>query len=150
MNLRKHTQKRQYMYPVFQFLSQMTSTTWVERNSKVMLHVLLLHQQKLTLYSIMTGSTHLSIVLDTTCSNRTLTNLQSIKCISDDHEQILRQGLQKSTCIRNVFISLFKPHSLFVRDESPEVDLKVVSINLHLLQSKLSKRSQSYTLQQSL
>ena len=34
---------------------------------------------------------------------------------------------------------------LFIRDKSPEVDLEVVGIHLHLLQAKLAECSQSHT-----
>ena len=36
--------------------------------------------------------------------------------------------------------------SLFIRDESPEVDLEVVGVHLHLLEAILTKRPQSHTL----
>ena len=47
----------------------------------------------------------------------------------------------------NIFVA---DDLLFVIDKSPEVDLQVVSIHLHLLETKLSKRPQTNTLQECL
>ena len=41
-------------------------------------------------------------------------------------------------------------HLLFVEDKSPQVDLQVVSIHLHLLETILAKCPQSHTLQKGL
>ncbi len=112
----------------------------------------MLANDQLTLCSITTGSTHLSTVLVTTCSSRTRTKLitQGEKCnqfVSELHKVYLNTRMHAHT---HTSTRIHTHNLLFIGDESPEVDLKVVSIHLHLLQPKLTKRSQSDTLQQCL
>jgi hypothetical protein len=80
------------------------------------------------------GSTHLSIVLDTTCSRRTLTNLQQDNIQSHDRDREM----------------IIIGNSLFIVHKPPEVDLEVVSIHLHLLKPILAKCPEPHAFQESL